>query len=695
MTVLGKYSWLAAGCSLIALTGTAAATEAEADLPEEITVTATRSATSAFEHPGSVSVITKDEIDDLVASSISDLFENTPGIFFDGGPRRNAQTPSIRGISGEGVIILFDGVRQSFISGHDGRFFIEPDLLKTAEVVRGGGSALYGSGGLGGVIAFQTIDAADLLDEDSTLGYRLKGGFQGVNNEWTKGVSLFGRSEDGKFDAVGSLTYRDSTDIDLGSGASLQSDDELASGLIKASYRFTDDLKLDFSWLSFNGDSLEPNNGQGANVGDLVDKNTTSNTYRAGLVFNPSDNDLIDAKITVFKNDVSVNEDEVDSDRVVTRDVETFGLVAENRSVWNRGQNIEFALTYGLEYYIDDQTGTDNMSTDGTRGGVPDADAKTFGSFIQAEVTVQTELGRLNFIPAIRYDNFKNSADDSSFETDDSAWSPKVALAYHPTEWMMIFSSYSESFRAPSFNEIFADGIHFQIPLGPFVTAPNFFIENQDLQPERSKTWEFGAGLSFNDAFLEGDSFAVKGTYFTSDVTNLIDLSVDVTFSPQCFVPTIPGPCTSGTSQNVNTVAADLSGVEIELTYDTARYFLTAGYSSIDGTNSITGDFVGTLTPTRFDINTGFKLPEIDSRFGMRAQLAGEHSEVNDEDQIRDSYETVDLYYVWQPKEGALKGLRVDLGVNNLFDTNFERVFAGVSEPGRNFKALVSWTGSF
>ena len=695
MTGLGKYSWLAAGCSLIALTGTAAAKEAEQDLPEEITVTATRSATSAFEHPGSVSVITKQEIDDLVASSISDLFESTPGIFFDGGPRRNAQTPSIRGISGEGVIILFDGVRQSFISGHDGRFFIEPDLLKSAEVVRGGGSALYGSGGLGGVVAFQTVDAADLLEDGSDLGYRLKAGFQGVNNEWTTGAALFGRSADGKFDAVGSFTYRDSGDISLGSGANLQSDDQLASGLVKASYRFTDDLKLDFSWLTFNGDSLEPNNGQGNTVGDLVNKDTTSNTYRAGLTFNPSDNDLINAKVTVFRNDVTVDEAEVDSDRVVTRDVETFGLVAENRSVWNRGEDIEFALTYGLEYYTDDQTGTDNTSTDGTRGGVPDADAKTFGSFVQAEVAVQTGVGRFNFIPAIRYDNFKNSADDSSFETDDSAWSPKVALAYHPTEWMMVFSTYSESFRAPSFNEIFADGIHFEIPLGPFVSAPNSFIPNLDLQPERSKTWEFGAGFAFSDLLVEGDSFGIKGTYYTSDVTNLIDLSVDVTFSPQCFVPTIPGPCTSGTSQNVNTTAADLSGVELELSYDNQYFFLNAGYSSVDGTNSVTGDFVGTLTPSRFDINTGVKLQQIDSRFGMRAQIAGKHTEVDDVAEQRDAYETLDVYYVWQPKEGALKGLRVDLGVNNLFDADFERVFAGVSEPGRNFKALVSWTGSF
>jgi len=82
---------LALGASLLAIAPAAdAATTAaamEADLPEEITVTATRSPSNAFEHPGSVSVLTKDEIDDFVASSVSDLFETMPGVVFSGGLR--------------------------------------------------------------------------------------------------------------------------------------------------------------------------------------------------------------------------------------------------------------------------------------------------------------------------------------------------------------------------------------------------------------------------------------------------------------------------------------------------------------------------------------------------------------------------------------------------------------------------------
>ena len=114
----------------------------------------------------------------------------------------------------------------------------------------------------------------------------------------------------------------------------------------------------------------------------------------------------------------------------------------------------------------------------------------------------------------------------------------------------------------------------------------------------------------------------------------------------------------------------------------------------MNGTDRDTGDYVGILSPARLDVNTGFKLKAIDTRLGVRGQFAAKHDKVNDPAEARDAYETFDIYAAWTPA-GALEGLRVDVGVDNLFDRNFERVFAGVSEPGRNVKALISWTDSF
>lgn len=693
------------GASVLALaasltTGVAGAADVEADADfalteiEEISVTATRGPSDVFSFPGSVSVISRDEIESRITASISEIFAQTPGVQFTGGPRRTGEVPALRGISGEGVLVLFDGVRQNFLSGHDGRFFIEPDLLRAAEVVRGPGSALYGSSALGGVIAFETVTANDLLEEDAQFGFRVKAGFQGLNDEWMTGGTLFGTTSSGKTGGLASFTFRNSDDINVARGADLQGDDEIASGLVKINSQITDDLKIDASWLRFNNDALEPNNGQGISTGDLVRKDIESETWRARVNYNP-ESDLIDLGVIGYINNSRVDEAELDTTREISREVETSGFVIDNRSTVALGENSSVIFTYGAEYYKDEQIGFDNTTDDGTRGGVPDATAETFGAFIQADIGIETSAGTFRIIPAIRYDDFDNASDQNpDLNTSDNATSPKIGLSYAPNDWLLLYGNYSEAFRAPSFNEIFADNIHFTIPLGPFVQAPNFFVPNLDLRPESAKAYEFGAGLTFENIAYEGDQLVIKGSYFENDVTNLIDLEVNVEFSPACFGAPF-GVCTSGTSRNVNTARAQLDGFEIEGQYSSDYLFLSAAYSTIDGRDKDTGDFVGVLVPNRLQLVTEVKMPERDLRLGMRAEFAGAFDKVNDPAEVRASYEVIDTYMVWQPTDGTLKGWRFDVGMNNIFNANAVRTFAGVPGPNRNLRATVSWTSSF
>lgn len=696
--LLNGASALALAVSLAAEAASAADLEADADFAlteiEEISVTATRGPSDVFSFPGSVSVISRDEIESRITASISEIFAQTPGVQFTGGPRRTGEVPALRGISGEGVLVLFDGVRQNFLSGHDGRFFIEPDLLRAAEVVRGPGSALYGSSALGGVIAFETVTANDLLEEDAQFGFRVKAGFQGLNDEWMTGGTLFGTTSSGKTGGLASFTFRNSDDINVARGADLQGDDEIASGLVKINSQITDDLKIDASWLRFNNDALEPNNGQGISTGDLVRKDIVSETWRARVNYNP-ESDLIDLGVIGYINNSRVDEAELDTTREISREVETSGFVIDNRSTIPLGESNSVIFTYGAEYYKDEQVGRDNTTTDGTRGGVPDATAETFGAFIQADIGIETSAGTFRIIPAIRYDDFDNSSDQNpDLNTSDNATSPKIGLSYAPNDWLLLYGNYSEAFRAPSFNEIFADNIHFTIPLGPFVQAPNFFVPNLDLRPESAKAYEFGVGLTFENIAYEGDQLVIKGSYFENDVTNLIDLEVNVEFSPACFGAPF-GVCTSGTSRNVNTARARLDGFEIEGQYSSDYLFLSAAYSTIDGRDKDTGDFVGVLVPNRLQLVTEVKMPERDLRLGMRAEFAGAFDKVNDPAEVRASYEIVDTYLVWQPTEGTLKGWRFDVGMNNIFNANAVRTFAGVPGPNRNLRATVSWTSSF
>src|SRR5262245_23877911 len=124
-----------------------------------ISISATRNPIKAFEYPGMVTVIDADRPDLRNSSTPDDLLNRVPGVEFTGGPRRTGEDPSIRGFSGPDVIVTIDGARQNLDTGHEGRFFIDPSIVKDVEVLRGAASALYGSGGTGGLISFRTLSA--------------------------------------------------------------------------------------------------------------------------------------------------------------------------------------------------------------------------------------------------------------------------------------------------------------------------------------------------------------------------------------------------------------------------------------------------------------------------------------------------------------------------------------------------------
>lgn len=678
-----------------------------------ITVTATRNPTRAFDYPGQVTVVDREEIEDFNPSTLQDVFIAIPGTTFDSGPRRTGDAPTIRGLSGNGVLIFQDGARQSFISGHDGRFFIDPELVQSVEVVRGPTSALYGSGALGGVIATRTVTADDLLDEGETRFLRIASGYQSVNDEFRVGATGAMRSRDGVWDVVSNLTYRDAGNIELGNDTTLPADDAITSSLFKLTARPSDALTLSASYARYQGDATDPQNPQGNNLAgpdnDLVFRDVTSDTAQLSLNWNPA-SEAINLNLVGYYTKNAVEEDTVDDPRIAAREVETLGFLIDNRSRVDLGGGSSATFTYGGEYYRDEQRGLDTATADGTRGGVPDAQTEFVGVFLQAELSLIEPAGlpgELSVIPGIRWDSFQSTAQGEVFEIDDDEFSPKIGVAYKPVPQLMLFGNYALGFRAPSFNEAFADGVHFVIPdlsapPGPFGPrfVSNLFIGNGDLQPEESETFELGAGLDFADVLQAGDRLSLKGSYYESDVDNLIGL--DVNIPPGCFVasPFVP-PCGSGaefgnTSQNVNIANAQISGTEIEFDYRSDTVYLRGNFSSINGVDAGTGEFLeGVLQPDTFFVDLGTRIGDSGLRIGGRFLLAADFDEVNTPFEERDGYLRSDVYLVYQPESGPLEGFRVDLGVDNVGDTAFEVVNAGVFQPGRNLKAAISWSKGF
>ncbi|OZB14524.1 MAG: hypothetical protein B7X53_13685, partial [Hyphomonas sp. 34-62-18] len=116
---------------------------------------------------------------------------------------------------------------------------------------------------------------------------------------------------------------------------------------------------------------------------------------------------------------------------------------------------------------------------------------------------------------------------------------------------------------------------------------------------------------------------------------------------------------------------------------------------TIDGTDTTTGEDLGTLTPDRLTLDTGLKLTGWNARVGTRIQVADEFERRALSGgslavaERRAGYVVLDLYGSWRPEFAP--SLRIDAGIDNILDHDYDRVFAGVSEPGRNFKIALSW----
>lgn len=181
------------------------------DIPSAVVVvSATRTERAEKETTTTVSVTTDKEIEKLLVNNLLDLTRFEPGVEVPNNPdRQGASSFSIRGIGGNRVLILVDGVNLpdgAEASRGLSRDFVDLDSLKRVEILRGSGSALYGSDALAGVVTYTTLDPADVLGPDAAYAGRLKGSYASVNNQ--KGLTATGAVRSGDWDAILVATRR-------------------------------------------------------------------------------------------------------------------------------------------------------------------------------------------------------------------------------------------------------------------------------------------------------------------------------------------------------------------------------------------------------------------------------------------------------------------------------------------------------
>jgi len=200
---------------------------------EPVVVTATRTEKTVTNAPGSVEVVTKEEIDDRHINTVDQALNTLPGIYDDNkgkGLMGTTSTVSMRGMGKDSrVLFLLDGVplNDGYTSGASYQLMPLEDI-EQIEVVKGAASSLYGGNAMSGVVNIITR-----MPEKQEMTLKT-----GYGSSWDRGSALDDLSKiyvsygDKVFDKLSVLaSYGYETTNGYPTGLNVQSRNPATSGL--------------------------------------------------------------------------------------------------------------------------------------------------------------------------------------------------------------------------------------------------------------------------------------------------------------------------------------------------------------------------------------------------------------------------------------------------------------------------------
>ena len=710
-TLLHYWPMLLSGTALAA--SDPAGTDPEPRAHETIVVKGQRIEQKLSDVSGSITVITEDDLDRQVATELTDVFKNEPGVSVTGSAGRT-QNIIIRGMGGNRVLIIKDGVRVSDGFGADdlndkvGRFSFDLDDVKQIEVAKGAGSSLHGSDAIGGTIVISTKQPEDYLQgQDAYLGSKVlhdgssdkqklsaTGAARVLDSEHLLRVSGWQGHETANYDES-----RIPADLD-GLSASTSSRFPLSDHhllRLELDY-FEDNAKRDQGprevpqpdgkWQVRQYHEQGSQRTQGGKLGwEASDLGSLlADQFTWSLYGNHSKNNA--NKRSLLQNDLlsgypryrseqelaTFTEERVGSELDVRRDLVT-GTIAHKLSYGvelERTRHERPVEKLSLEAGVPQPSQSEPFSSARTdRAGVWLGDVAT--------------LGRWQFTPTLRMDHQWLRPQDGN-QGENHSWhlSPSLATSYRVNEQWRSWLSYANGFRAPSYDKVYGNIPHY------FALPPFQIIANTDLKEETSHSLEWGLSG-------EGENWSIKPALFYNRYYNFIDWrEVGLRLSDGVIL-----------RQYRNVAKAETWGAEIAASYWlTQEWELATKLGWVDGEDS-QGEALRTLTP--LEGNTRLSYQTHDWSLGVQADYAAAMSRVpscgNSLTKRQDACLTSAGWFSLAMTADWLitDALKVNFKLDNLFDTRYTRYqdVAGLeagtdaslfTQSGRTMSASLRYT---
>ena len=482
---------------------------------EQIVITANRGETQRSEAPVIVNTITPKLFTNTQSVNLSEGLKFIPGLRMENNCQ-NCGFSQVRmnGLEGPYSQILINS-RPIFsgLAGVYGLELIPSNMIERVEVIRGGGSALYGSNAIAGTINL-ILKEPEGNSYEAGINTRLTGvGLEGsgggaedynthfntslVSSDNKTGMSLYG-------------FYRDKAPFDANddSFSELPSLNNTTMGT-RVFHRLGSRSKLTADFFHISEDRRGGNKFGSvvheADIAEAVDHNITTGALTFDQYFNDKN------KLSVYASGQRVNRDSYYgaeqslSDYGKTKDFSYvigslynmhFGLSsltigAENQGAWLKDEKLGYPDVENANINFSDSTvsisHTENLT-------VADQTTNTLGTFAQYE----REFGALNVSAGLRYDRYqiKNDKHAGSDKTGN-VLSPRLTLKYDVQEYLQARLSYSKGYRAP---QVFDEDLHIETSGARQVVHRN----DPDLEQETSNSYM--ASLDFNkqvgNAFL-------------------------------------------------------------------------------------------------------------------------------------------------------------------------------------------------
>lgn len=637
---------------------------------ERVVVTAGRAREVLSDVPRAVSVVTRADLEAQLPVTTPDALMDTAGVLVQK-TNLGAGAPYVRGLVGNQILVLVDGVRLNNATYRFGpnQYLgtVDPDLLDTIEVVRGPGSVLYGSDAIGGVVNLVTrAPGFSAGGWTRTLESRV-----GVSAGAVEQRGRLGFSAAGPALAVrGGLSAHNIGDMRAGGGRGTLSPSRYgeAAGDLALAVRLSPAQRLTATLQAHHQDDV-PRWDQVVQRGfsryafDPQTRQLASLRYSAQSL---AWADVVTATASFQRTDerrriqrAGAVTDTTERDRV-----RTLGLSIDVQ----KQISPRLLLQVGGEGYADTVSSTrvDLDTSTGValdrRGLYPDgataASAAFFGRGVFTAARLRAEAG-------VRYSSFRVSASDATFHDLDvtpSAWVGQTGASVRLVGQSLLFGSVAQSFRAPNIDDVST--------LGRFDSGIE--VPSAGLAPERGLTSELGIRA-------RGRAVSATVVAFRTNLTDLID-RVRSTYEG---LPTFDG---QPVFQKANVGEARVTGWESELEWRPRPAVVVTAHATATRGQALTRNEPMRRIPP---VNGGLALqwrPRAAIWAGVATRWAGRQDRLSSGD-LADhrisptgtpAWVTVDVF------GAAPVGQRLHLtgGVRNLFDRLYRVHGSGIDAPG-------------